>query len=105
MPKFDESRMAEACLAASREEKPNIARLAREFGVNQSTLYRRDKKGTGPNTAKRGVGYALEAYQEEALIRWIQYMNDCYIPITPRILESWANRVCQRVGKPPISKI
>ena len=88
MPKFDESRMAEACLATSREEKPNISRLAREFSVPRRTLYNRVKKGIGPNTAKRNAKHALEPYQEEVLIRWIQYINDCYIPITPRILEA-----------------
>jgi hypothetical protein len=32
-PKFDESCILEACKAAKAEKKPNISKIAREYGV------------------------------------------------------------------------
>ena len=103
MPKtsnFDESRMIEACEAAQAKEKPNIALIAREYGVPRRTLQNRVRKGSQPRTARKPVNKALDGYQEEALIRWIAFMRDINMPVTPRILEEWANRALKRAGKP-----
>ncbi|KAJ5385724.1 transposase [Penicillium cosmopolitanum] len=55
--KIDESRVAEACKAASLVENPNLSQIARQYGV----LY-------GPRTAPKPENRALDDIQEEALI-------------------------------------
>jgi hypothetical protein len=103
MPKtsnFDESCMIEACKAAQAEEKPNIALIAREYGVPRRTLQNRVRKGSQPRTARKPVNKALEGYQEEALIHRITFMCDINMPVTPRLLEEWANQALKRAGKP-----
>ena len=63
--KINESRIIEACNAAQAEEKPNIAKIAREYGVPRTTLRDRVKKGT---PTWKPINKALEDYQEKALI-------------------------------------
>jgi transcriptional regulator of acetoin/glycerol metabolism len=41
--KFNESCMAKACEAAQAQKKPNITKIAREYGVPYITLYERVK--------------------------------------------------------------
>ncbi|KAF7183831.1 hypothetical protein CNMCM7691_004253 [Aspergillus felis] len=103
MPKssrFDESIMAKACEAAQHEKKPNFTKIAREYGVPVSTLRDRVKNGRQPRTAKKPVNKALQRYQEEALIQWIAQMRDFNMPVTPRLLEEYANQALQRAGEP-----
>ena len=40
-PESTESKLQRAIEAAKREKKPNLSKIAREFGVNQRTLHRR----------------------------------------------------------------
>jgi hypothetical protein len=103
MPKTaesDESRMIEACEAARREKKPNITKIAREFGVNRRNLQNRVKKGMQARTARKPVNKVLDRAQEEALMRWICQLNDWNMPPKPRLIEAWANRSLARAGKP-----
>ncbi|CBF74004.1 hypothetical protein AN8159.2 [Aspergillus nidulans FGSC A4] len=95
---FDESCMVEACEAAQAKEKPNIALIAREYGVPRRTLRNRVRKGSQPCTARKPVNKALDRYQEEALICWIAFMRDINMPVMPRILEEWANRALKCAG-------
>ena len=97
--KFDECRMIEACEAARAEEKPNLAKIAREYGVPRETLRDRVKKGTQACTTRKPVNKVLDEYQEEALIRWVARMRDWNMPASPRLLEAWANRALERAGK------
>ncbi|KAG2000785.1 hypothetical protein GB937_010838 [Aspergillus fischeri] len=90
--KFDESSLHKACEAAQAQEKPNITKIA--------TLRDRVKKGRQPRTARKPVNKLLEGYQEEALRLWLVHMRDSNMPVTPRILEAWANRALIRAGKP-----
>jgi transposase-like protein len=79
MPKTaesDESRMIEACEAARREKKPNITKIAREFGVNRRNLQNLVKKGMQARIASKAVNKVLDRAQEEALTRWICQLND-----------------------------
>ena len=98
--KIDESRMIEACNAAQAEEKPNIAKIAREYSVPYTTLFDRVKKGTQARPTRKPVNKALEDYQEKALIRWATCMRDWNMPVTPNLLQAWANRALVRAGKP-----
>ena len=68
--------MIEACEAARAEENPNIAKIAREYGVPYTTLFDRVKKGMQARPTRKPVNKALEGYQEEALIRWATCMRD-----------------------------
>jgi hypothetical protein len=92
--------MIKACKAAQAEEKPNIALIAREYGVPCWTLQNRVRKGSQPRTARKPVNKALEGYQEEALIYWITFMHDINMLVMPRLLEEWANQALKHAGKP-----
>ncbi|GFF56278.1 hypothetical protein IFM51744_08860 [Aspergillus udagawae] len=97
--KITESDLLKACEAAQAQEKPNISKIAREYGVPCTTLRDRIKKGRQPRTARKPVNKALEGYQEEALIRWIVWMRDHYLPVTPKLLQEYANQALQRAGE------
>ncbi|KAF7125886.1 hypothetical protein CNMCM5793_002245 [Aspergillus hiratsukae] len=98
--KFDESCMVKACEAVQAQEKPNIAKIAREYGVPYTTLLDRVKKGRQPRTARKPVNKALKGYQEEALIQWIVRMRERNMPVTLKLLEEYANQELQRAGIP-----
>jgi predicted transcriptional regulator len=68
-PKFDESRMLEACAVAQAKKKPNISKIAREYGVPYQTLQNCVKSSSQAHTAQKLVNKVLKGYQEEALIR------------------------------------
>ena len=95
--KINESRIIEACDAAQAEEKPNITKIAREYGVPRTTLYDRVKKGT---PTWKPINKAFEDYQEKPLIYWATCMRDWNMPVTPNLLQAWANRALVRAGKP-----
>jgi hypothetical protein len=95
-----ETRMTEACEAYRTSEKPNIAKIAREHGLARETLRDRVKKSSQPRTARKPVNYALEGYQETALIQWIVHMKDCNMLVTPTLIGAWANRALTQAGKP-----
>jgi hypothetical protein len=97
--KFDESIMVKACETARAEKKPNYSKIAREYGVPLTTLRDRVKKGRQPRTAQKPVNKALNEHQEEALIQWIVRMRDWNMPVTPRLLEEYANQALQRAGE------
>jgi transposase-like protein len=81
-----ESRVAEACEAYRTAEKPNIAKIARQYGIARETLRGRVKLGTQAKSTVKPVNYALEKYQEEALIQWIVLMKGWNMPVTPGLL-------------------
>jgi hypothetical protein len=109
MPKTTES--AESCMieayeAAKRVKKPNISKIAHEYGVPRQTLYNRVKKGIPARACSTPVNRALDRAQEEALVHWICQLNNWNMPPTPRLIEAWANRSLARAGKPDqISKM
>ncbi|CEJ62459.1 hypothetical protein PMG11_10956 [Penicillium brasilianum] len=101
MPKSTKSTdilMQEALTAAQAEEKPDVSKIAREFGVNRRTLANRVKNRHRAHNAYTPVNKALEPYQEEALIHWIRHMKDSNMPITPLLVAAWANRALARAG-------
>lgn len=74
MPKsinFDESRIAEACQVVLSQKKPNITKIARQFGVDRKTLTRRVEMAKSPITPTKSLRNALEPHQEKALVNWI----------------------------------
>lgn len=99
MPKFNESDLLKASEAARTQEKPNLSKIAREYGVPYTTLRDRVKNGRQPRTARKPVNKTLKGYQEEALIQWLACMRDQNMPVTPKLLEEHANRALQRAGE------
>jgi transposase-like protein len=97
--KINESYLLEACKAAQAQKKTNISKIAREYGVPYSTLRDRVKKHVHPQTANKPVNRALKGYQEEALIQWIVNLRDHNMPVTPKLLEEFANRALQRASE------
>jgi hypothetical protein len=67
-PKFDDARVNEAYEAACLQKKPNIAKIAREFGVPYRTLHGRVHGQRKPRTARIPANRALNQYQEAALV-------------------------------------
>jgi hypothetical protein len=90
--KFNESPMTRACEAAQAQAKPNISKIAREYGVPYGTLHDRVKKGSQPCAARKPVNKALQGHQEEALIHWIAYNHDINMLVMPRLLEDYVNQ-------------
>ncbi|KAK9564249.1 hypothetical protein V6Z77_010319 [Aspergillus fumigatus] len=97
--KINESYLLEACEAAQAQKKPNISKIAREYGVPYATLRDRVKKHVHPRLANKPVNRALKGYQEEALIQWIVCMRDRNMPVTPKLLEEYANQALRRAGE------
>ena len=64
-----ESRLIKACEAAKCEEKPNISKIAREYGVCRRTLCDRAKKSAIKKSSKKLTKRVLNDAQEEALTR------------------------------------
>lgn len=94
-----ESRMLEACAAAKREKKPNVSKIAREYGVSRRTLHNRVKNGMQAHTCRKPVYKALKGYQEEALKQWVARMRNLNMPVPPQVIQAWADRALSRAGK------
>ncbi|THC88081.1 hypothetical protein EYZ11_012472 [Aspergillus tanneri] len=71
-----EKRVLEACKAASKEKKPNLAKIAREYGVLYNTLRGHVYQGKQARNAHTPQNKALDKYQEKALVQWIASMRD-----------------------------
>ncbi|KAJ9296788.1 hypothetical protein DTO271G3_4987 [Paecilomyces variotii] len=99
-PKFDESRMLEACAAAQALEKPNITKIAREYGVPMRTLLNRVKNITRARTTRIPVNKTLETHQEKALMQRVADLRDMNMTVTPQMIVEWANQALARAGKP-----
>ena len=98
--KSGEDCMIEACEAVTRENKGNISKIARQFGVSRRTLSNRVRNCHQASTTRKPVNKALEPYQEKALIHWLGRMRDFNMPASLGLLEAWANRALARAGKP-----
>ncbi|KAJ5111572.1 hypothetical protein N7532_002107 [Penicillium argentinense] len=94
-PKTKEDRILHACQAAKRVKKPNISALAREHGVSRSLLSAR-LHGRGTLTSRKPTNKALEETQEQAIIRWIDQLDEYGISPTPKMIEGCANQILCR---------
>lgn len=82
-----------------RKKYPNLAQIARDFGVSYHILHRRFRRGRGPTTATKPANKTLEPYQEDALISLNASMRDINLPVTRDMLRNWANRSLVRAGR------
>jgi hypothetical protein len=63
-----EQRVIKAYEAAGLEKSPNLANIAREYGVPYGKLRGRVRQGKQARSAHTPINKALNGYQEEALI-------------------------------------
>jgi hypothetical protein len=82
------------------QKKPNIAKIAREFGVSRTSLNSRVKIARSPFTPTKSLKNALQLYQEKALVDWIVKMYSWHLPPTAGVIQAWANRAIARAGEP-----
>jgi transposase-like protein len=61
-PEIPESRVIEACDAARAQKKPNLSKIAREYGVSYNVLRGRVRQGKLARTAQKPVNKALQPY-------------------------------------------
>ncbi|KAJ5573345.1 hypothetical protein N7450_010329 [Penicillium hetheringtonii] len=97
-PQFDENDVIRACEAAHAVEKPNLSALSRQFKVPYGVLRGRIRQGAGPRKGRKASNIALNPYQEKALVYWIDRMQRNSMPITPVVLQDWANNVLTHAG-------
>lgn len=81
----------EAALAALElQNPPNYAQVAREFGINRSTLSRRHRGLTDSKAASEESHRFLNNNQELKLVEYINHLCDRGIPPTPQMLRNFA---------------
>jgi hypothetical protein len=104
------ARIAEAITDLESQDRPNIAATARRYRIARETLSKRFRGETGPN--QEATSYSrkqLTDTQEEALITYVNKLNDRGFPPTPQILKNiaesiahttlgrnWVARFCKR---------
>jgi len=89
-----EARIQAAIYDLESQERPNVAATARKHKVARRTLAHRFRGETGPN--QEATSYSrkqLTDTQEEALITYINKLNDRGIPPTPQILKNIAESI------------
>lgn len=105
-----EARIQAAILDLESQERTNVAATARKHNVARRTLAHRFNGETGPN--QEATSYSrkqLTDTQEEALIAYVNKLNDRGFPPTPQILRNiaesianttlgpnWVARFCKR---------
>ena len=104
------TRIAEAITDLESQDRPNIAATARKYRVARETLSKRFRGVQGTNEDVNSyVRQQLSNTQEEALITYINKLNDRGFPPTPQILKNiaesiahttlgrnWTARFCKR---------
>jgi hypothetical protein len=94
---MDHDARIEAAIAdLDSQERPNISATARKYNIVRRTLAYRFKGETGPN--REATSYSrkqLTDVQEEALITYVNKLNDRGFPPTPQILKNIAESIGQ----------
>ena len=91
----EEIRIGKACDALERFEKPNIARAARDFDVNERKLRNRFN-GIPSKSEYGGHNKTLTDDQELAVCHYLDRMDQTGISARPRMLRSVANSILAR---------
>lgn len=92
-----ESQILDAVKVYHTLEKPNIAKLAREFEVPYQRLRARIH-GRENKTASASLKKALNPIQEKALRTWIDTLHIGNMAIPPSLVEETANLILHRGG-------
>ena len=81
-----ETRIAKAIEACQASQNPNLSQIAREWAVPRTTLRGRVKNERRARTSQIPKNYALEGWQEEALVRWMIEIAGWNMLVTPDII-------------------
>jgi hypothetical protein len=73
-------------------KKPNIAAIARQFGISRHTLYGRIQGRRDRNSAA-APNRKLNPIQEKTLINWILSLNRAFLNPYPELIQDNANRL------------
>lgn len=92
-----EIRTQRALTAYNQSDKPNLAKLAREFGITRGRLRSR-VAGHQPHTTRIQPNKALNPMQEKALVSWVYALRDSHTLNTPELIERSANRLLKDAG-------
>jgi hypothetical protein len=89
-----------AALAAIESLKPeesfSYAQIARDFGVEPTTLARRHRGASSTRNIKIQNQLALHPQQEEQLVRYIQRLTEQGIPPTRSMIRNFASQVAKK---------
>jgi len=91
----EEIRIGKACDALERFKKPNIARTARDFDVNEKKLRNRFN-GIPSKSEYGGHNKTFTDNQELLVCHYLDYINQTDISVRPRMLRSVANSILAR---------
>jgi hypothetical protein len=91
----EEIRISKACDALERFKKPNIARAARDFDVNEKKLRNRFN-GIPSKSEYGGHNKTLTDDQELLVYHYLDRMDQTSIFARPRMLRSVANSILAR---------
>ena len=94
-----ETQILLACEVASKQEKPNISALAREFATPRRTLADR-YAGRQSRFNRSCTTKALDDIQEEALIQWCITVNNKGFPAEFDDIRRSANIILRRSSEP-----
>ena len=91
--------MDEAIAFLESSDQTNIAKAARKFNVNRSTLSKRFHRKTGTITQLVEEHRLLTKAQELVLVKQINRLSEWCLPPTPSIVASWAAVICSLVPR------
>jgi hypothetical protein len=93
----EEALLATALDAYNAQKFSSLRKAADHYRVSYSKL--RGRKNGRPALSGRPTNNnVLNLKQEDALISWIELLNNCYIPLTTKDIESAANRLLKMAG-------
>jgi hypothetical protein len=93
----EEDLLAKALHAYNTREFSSLRKAADHYRVSYSKLRGR-KNGRPALSGRPTTNNALNSKQEDALISWIELLNNCYTPPTAKDIESAANRLLKMAG-------
>lgn len=90
--------------AKSMEKRPNLGQIARDFDVPYQRLRARFH-GRASKHSPKTYQQRLDPIQEQAIVRWWQFLDHYGRRPTHRDIEAAANRMVTRRGEPPVNKM
>jgi len=103
--KLHDSQLTRAVDYTRKHPEEFKAKVAKAFGVNATTLWRRCKGIQTTRSKARQGQQLLTVGEEEAVVDWCGRMSDLYFPVTLLMLVSIAIRILQaRINAPTRDK-
>lgn len=93
-----EDRIQEAAQAYYASTKPNLAQIARDYGVSCGRLRGRIH-GRQSNSDRAKATKALNPIQERALVNWVKVLDSAHTSPTPEMVECAANSILKKASE------